>query len=295
MKFEMLTERIGRLTVAESFSPFGIKYCGWKDDWGHCGAAVVELGMHDDPLYRIHITHADDEWVLETLPGGRFFSGTEDLSSEDSLFDLIASSSVTHGYGILSQLPPGDYYLVRTPLRPINESQIQLGNSLIPSTPNMRVLRSASAELPPNSNLWPNIVYSGPNRNEALLASRNNYLMKYALGGKSRDFQLYAFVVGSDPEKPPDLTQPLIGLVCAGYTGTRVEEKWADEIGVAFFTFSAPQPAPSAPAEDPLLVIPVNGEMVLAPCALTFSEKQAPYSVPWEHAIPKFVKLLAEL
>lgn len=284
--FEIVNDRIARyqLRRAEA-STFGLTQ-RWDAAAGHCGECMLEIGFSDNPLFSVGITNQDDEWSLDIFPGGKQVSAvnTPNMVRDDSYSKWSAGCRASYGDEILSLLPSGTYYLVRSPLRPVPEPEFLLGNTLFPARTNVRPLRPARASLPAGSEAWSKRELK---LSAAEIEKRSSYYESVTLraGGQS----CYSLLVGAQENTPPSTNQPLLGLTVLEFTSRFT--------GILFFPFASALQETSSEDADLLLIIPGSGELVLNADQLWLSggqlQKAAQQLQPDKDGVPSVVRLCA--
>jgi hypothetical protein len=134
IEFERISDRLGRLNVRRSGSPFGLTS---RERFEY------QLGLCDLPLYRLEQPSSpDDPWSFEPTGNGAWVPADEALvpELEQTYLPWASGGRAAAGHAVLQRLPHGSYFVVRSPLRPSVERRVLFGNELVPATPNLRVL-----------------------------------------------------------------------------------------------------------------------------------------------------------
>jgi hypothetical protein len=141
--FEVVSDRVAKLTVT---SDEGDLRCHAVERRALIDSIEMRnthrLGLADAPLYELHQPLVPDEgWRVSVAPRGTHLtnlSAAPDL--EATVSGWAAGSRAVRGLSLLSHLPRGCYWLVRTTREPTDGSKVLLGNDWFSATPNMREL-----------------------------------------------------------------------------------------------------------------------------------------------------------
>ncbi len=121
-RYEPISERLAMLRMNRNDAPFGIKTGKYL---------LHRVGLADAPLYEIQqpLAPSDDMWEFRRAADGRFIetrsAGASEL--ESSVARWASRSAAKRSFELCSLLPTGDYYLVRTALKP-QHAPVLVGN-----------------------------------------------------------------------------------------------------------------------------------------------------------------------
>lgn len=187
------------------------------------------LGFRHAPKYWLGEPYSpDDEWTLElrdagTLPSER----SEPIDWSSQYESWAAGTAAPHWHPLLGLLPQGRYYLVQPTMTPTASGKFLLGNNWMPARPNVL----------------------------ELLATTRSSSRRLGLG---IDFShsFHASIVGANVGRLPSFASPLLGLILLNPLAALTAQ-------LVFFSFSSSDSDAADMDADPVLIVPVRGEMII--------------------------------
>lgn len=124
--FTRITEQLAEITVEGCDEPFSLS---------QLGPVSHRLGFADAPLFSIERGYSPEHpWSIAPLEGGRLI-GERGEGLERDVAEWIPKQ---HRYAItslLSSLPSGTYFIIRYGAQPADDTNVLLGNDLLPNPP----------------------------------------------------------------------------------------------------------------------------------------------------------------
>ncbi len=141
------------------------------------------------------------------------------LSTE--VLDFLATHASASMTAVVGSLPVGEYLLVKCPREAYRPRFLCVGNDHVPAGEGVRAL----------------LQHQGPP------------------DAHGQELWLDAYILGADPDAPPLLGRPLLGVTLTRFNGSH------QSFGLLFLPLG--EPATHAPSDEHLLILPRHGELVI--------------------------------